>query len=91
MSRSKAEVVKRKQRLGREQSVPLSPGAMSSQYYKVLERAINVFGNQKLAEEWLGRPCRYFDGELPLAIIVDPVGLQAVEAYLQRIERGIYQ
>jgi len=33
---------------------------------------------------------RYFDGELPLAVITDPVGLQGVEAYLQRIERGVY-
>lgn len=77
----------RKQRLVKKQSVPLSSG----QYNKVLERAIAVFGNQKLAEEWLGRPCKYFNGELPLAIITDPVGLQAVEAYLQRIERGVYQ
>jgi len=71
----------------RKQSVPLSSG----QYTKVLERAISVFGNQKLAEEWLGRPCRYFNGEMPSAIITDPVGLQAVEAYLQRIEHGVYQ
>ncbi len=77
----------RKQRLVKQQSVPLSSG----QYNKVLERAITVFGNQKLAEEWFGRPCRYFNGELPLAIITDPVGLQAVEAYLQRIARGVYQ
>jgi len=77
----------RKQRLVKKQSVPFSSG----QYNKVLERAIAVFGNQKLAEEWLGRPCRYFNGELPLAIITDPVGLQAVEAYLQRIEHGVYQ
>ena len=71
----------------RKQSVPLSSG----QCNKVLERAISVFGNQKLAEEWLGRPCRYFNGEMPSAIITDPVGLQAVEAYLQRIEHGVYQ
>ncbi len=77
----------RKKRLVKKQSVPFSSG----QYSKVLEQAIAVFGNQKLAEVWLGRPCRYFGGELPLAIITDPVGLQAVEDYLQRIERGVYQ
>lgn len=77
----------RKQRPVKKQSVQFSSG----QYNKVLERAINVFGNRKLAEEWLGRPYKYFNGESPLAIITDPVGLQAVEAYLQRIERGVYQ
>ncbi len=77
----------RKQHSARKQSVPPSSG----QYNKVLKRAISAFGNQKLAEEWLGRPCRYFNGELPLAIITDPLGLQAVEAYLQRMEHGVYQ
>ncbi|KRW68309.1 hypothetical protein AO729_17925 [Pseudomonas sp. TTU2014-066ASC] len=77
----------RKKRLVKKQPVPFSSG----QYSKVLERAIAVFGNQKLAEEWLGRPCRYFNGESPLAIITDPVGLKAIEAYLQRIEHGVYQ
>lgn len=36
------------------------------QYAKVLELAINVFGTQKLAEEWLGRPSKYLDGDVPL-------------------------
>lgn len=33
-------------------------------YAKVLEHAIDVFGTQRLAEEWLGRPCKYQDASL---------------------------
>ncbi|MBB3105447.1 antitoxin Xre/MbcA/ParS toxin-binding domain-containing protein [Azomonas macrocytogenes] len=65
--------------------------AVAFQYAKVLEHAINVFGTQKLAEEWLGRPCKYLDGDVPLDVIDNPVGFQAVEDYLERIEYGVYQ
>lgn len=61
------------------------------QYAKVLDRAINVFGTQKLAEEWLGRPCKYLDGDVPQDVIDNPVRFQAVEGYLERIEHGVYQ
>lgn len=76
----------RKKRLVKKHLVQSNSG----HYKRVLERAIDVFGNRELAEEWLGRPCRYFNGESPLAIIADPVGLQTVEAYLQRIDHGVY-
>ncbi len=60
-------------------------------YAKVRDRAIDVFGNQRLAEEWLGRPCRYLDGDVPQDVIDNPKRLQAVEAYLERIQHGVYQ
>lgn len=65
--------------------------AVAFQYAKVLEHAIAVFGTQKLAEEWLGRPCKYLDGDVPLDVIDNPVGFQAVEDYLERISYGVYQ
>jgi putative toxin-antitoxin system antitoxin component (TIGR02293 family) len=65
--------------------------AVAFQYAKVLEHAITVFGTQKLAEEWLGRPSKYLDGDVPLDVIDNPVGFQAVEDYLERIEYGVYQ
>lgn len=65
--------------------------AIAFQYARVLEHAITVFGNQKLAEEWLGRPCKYLDGDVPLDVIDNPVGFQAVEDYLERIALGVYQ
>lgn len=65
--------------------------AVAFQYATVLERATKVFGTQKLAEEWLGRPCGYFDGEIPLDVVGNPVGFQVVSDYLERIEYGVYQ
>lgn len=65
--------------------------AVAFQYAKVLEHAMAVFGSQKAAEEWLGKPCRYLEGGVPLDLIENPVGFQAVEDYLERIELGVYQ
>lgn len=65
--------------------------AVAFQYAKVLEHATKVFGTQKLAEEWLGRPCKYLDGDVPLDVIDNPIGFQTVEDYLERIEYGVYQ
>ena len=65
--------------------------ALAFQYAKVLEHAIMVFGTQKLADEWLGRPCKYLEGDLPLDVIDNPVGFQIVEDYLDRIALGLYQ
>lgn len=64
--------------------------AVAFQYACVLEHAINVFGAQKLAEEWLGRPCKYLEGDVPLDVIDNGVGFQAVQDYLKRIEYGLY-
>jgi len=81
------------QRQGSKQPAQLNPhqSAVAFQYAKVLEHAIKVFGSQRLAEEWLGRPCKYLDGDVPLDMIDNPVGFQAVEDYLERIEYGVYQ
>jgi uncharacterized protein (DUF2384 family) len=65
--------------------------AIAFQYAKILELAIDTFGAQKLAEEWPGRPCRYLDGEIPLDVLDNLVGFQAVEKYLERIKCGTYQ
>jgi uncharacterized protein (DUF2384 family) len=50
--------------------------AVAFQYATVLERATKVFGTQKLAENWRGRPCGYFDGEIPLDVVGNPVGFR---------------
>ncbi|WP_418643159.1 antitoxin Xre/MbcA/ParS toxin-binding domain-containing protein [Stutzerimonas kunmingensis] len=75
------------------QAVRLSSlqSAVAFQYATVLERATKVFGTQKLAEHWLGRPCGYFDGQIPLDVVGNPVGFQVVSDYLERIEYGVYQ
>lgn len=65
--------------------------AVAFQYAKVLEHATDVFGSQASAEEWLGRPCKYLNGDVPLDVIDNSIGFQIVEDYLERIEHGVYQ
>ncbi|EJM24825.1 putative toxin-antitoxin system antitoxin component, TIGR02293 family [Pseudomonas sp. GM21] len=72
-------------RLNQQQST------VAFQYAQTLEHATNVFGNLLLAEEWLRKPCKYLDGYVPLELIDNSLGFQAVEDYLTRIEYGVYQ
>lgn len=65
--------------------------AVAFQYAQALEHAASVFGSQPRAEEWLGRPCKHLAGNVPLELIENALGFQIVEAYLQRIELGVYQ
>lgn len=65
--------------------------AIAFQYAKALEQATAVFGTQMIAEEWLSRPCKYLSGLIPLDLIENAIGFQAVRHYLERVERGIYQ
>lgn len=64
--------------------------AVAFQYASALELAINIFGAQKLAEEWLERPCKHLEGDVPLDVIENAVGFQVVQDYLKRIEYGLY-
>lgn len=94
MSRIFGVSVRTLQRKGNaKQPAQLNPhqSAVALQYAQVLEHATNVFGTQQLAEEWLGRPCKYLEGDVPLEVIDNPIAFQAVEDYLERIEYGVYQ
>lgn len=93
MSRIVGKSVRTLQRQGSKQSAHLNAqqSAVAFQFARVLEHAIEVFGSLSLAEEWLGSPCKYLDGDVPLDVIDNPVGFQAVEDYLERIEHGVYQ
>lgn len=82
------------QRLAKEtQPVRLNQqqSTVAFQYAQVLEHAINVFGDQQLAEDWLKKPCKYLEGHIPLELIDNSLGFQVVEDYLTRIEHGVYQ
>lgn len=72
-------------RLNQQQST------VAFQYAQTLEHATNVFGSQQLAEDWLKKPCKYLDGNVPLELIDNSLGFQVVEDYLTRIEYGVYQ
>ena len=60
-------------------------------YAQALGHAIEVFGSQSLAEEWLSKPCKYLDGHVPLELIDNSMGFQVVTNYLSRIAHGVYQ
>ncbi|MFC2973267.1 antitoxin Xre/MbcA/ParS toxin-binding domain-containing protein [Azotobacter bryophylli] len=87
MSRIMGKSIRNIQRQSIKQPAHLNP----QQSAMTLQHAINVFGTQTLAEEWLGRPCKYLDGDVPLDVIDNPAGFQAIEDYLERIEYGVYQ
>lgn len=65
--------------------------AVAFQFARALEHASSVFGSQRRAEEWLGRPCKHLKSNVPLDLIENALGFQVVEAYLQRVELGLYQ
>lgn len=47
---------------------------------------MNVLGDQKLAEEWLGRSCKYLEGYVPLDIIDNAMRLSALLEYVKCID-----
>jgi len=81
----------RRQALGESGRLSAHQSAVAFQYAKALEHATSVFGTLKSAEGWLDRPCRYLSGNVPIDLIDNPLGFRAVEAYLERIELGVYQ
>ncbi|KJZ50931.1 hypothetical protein VC35_01755 [Pseudomonas fluorescens] len=70
---------------------PLNQQKNTVRYVKILKYAINVLGNQRLAKDWLKRPCKGLEGNIPLELIRNSHGFQKVENYLARIEHGVYQ
>ncbi|HDQ4464499.1 TPA: DUF2384 domain-containing protein [Pseudomonas aeruginosa] len=65
--------------------------AVAFQYAKGLELAIKVFGDRYLADQWLGRPCKYLDDIIPLEALDNSFGYLAIEAYLENVIYGVYQ
>lgn len=93
LSKITGKSVRTVQRLGNNGAERLTPhqSAVAYQYAKVLEHAIDVFGNQELAERWLSQPCKFLQDNVPLDMIDNPVGFQTVEDYLTRMDYGVYQ
>ncbi|MHB2060555.1 antitoxin Xre/MbcA/ParS toxin-binding domain-containing protein [Pseudomonas monsensis] len=60
-------------------------------YAEVFEQAIAVFGTRELAVKWLNRPCPYLEGYVPLEMVGNVLGYQAVQHYLAGIRYGVYQ
>ncbi|WP_260961025.1 type II RES/Xre toxin-antitoxin system antitoxin [Pseudomonas citri] len=59
-------------------------------YAEVLEKATDVLGSRELAEQWMVKPARGLDGEIPIDLISNSVGYELVTDFLTRIEYGVY-
>ncbi|WP_420130899.1 antitoxin Xre/MbcA/ParS toxin-binding domain-containing protein [Pseudomonas putida] len=86
-----ARTIQRRSGESSEARLNAQQSAIAFHYAQVLEHAIAVFGSQLQAEAWLGWPCRHLEGYVPLDMVENAVGFQIVEAYLQRVEMGVYQ
>jgi len=70
--------------LNREQS------GRTLKFAEVLAMAIEVFGSQQDAEEWLQRPAMGLNNQRPIELLETPAGVELVEDFLTRLEYGVY-
>lgn len=86
-----AKAIRKQVAAGKTFRLSYQQSVLAYQYAKVLESATSVFGCQRIAEEWLSRPCKQLDGIVPLDAIDNAIGFRTVEDYLERVVCGVYQ
>lgn len=59
-------------------------------FAEILGRATALLGSQAEAEGWLERPAMALDQRRPIDLLSTPVGVEAVEDHLTRLEYGVY-
>ena len=67
--------------------------AQSDRLYRlarIVARAIEVFGDESEAKQWLNEPKLALQGQTPLEVISTEPGVQQVDIMLGRIEHGIF-
>jgi putative toxin-antitoxin system antitoxin component (TIGR02293 family) len=71
---------------------PLSPEQSSKTwtFARVLAKATEVFGSQDAAEAWISEPVMGLDRQIPLDLLQTPAGVDLVNAFLTRLEYGVY-
>jgi putative toxin-antitoxin system antitoxin component (TIGR02293 family) len=71
---------------------PLSPeqSGRAWKFAEILGRAVELFGSQADAEEWLQRPAIALGQRKPIDLLSTPAGVQSLEEHLTRIEHGVY-
>ncbi|WP_428486987.1 type II RES/Xre toxin-antitoxin system antitoxin [Rhodopila sp.] len=57
---------------------------------EVLARATSLLGSREAAEQWLERPAMGLDQRRPIDLLSTPAGMALVEAFLERLEYGVY-
>jgi uncharacterized protein (DUF2384 family) len=72
-------------------SVSVDPAADLARYQQLVERAVEVFGDEVKASFWLSLPTPDFKGKTPLQVAQENgYDLKALEPAFTRIEHGIY-
>ena len=71
-------------------AAPLSPVASDrlSRIDRIFSLAVEVFGDQDKAAQWLKRPSRALGNEVPLQLLDTDAGTQQVERELRQIEHS---
>ncbi|KJH69613.1 hypothetical protein UH38_22985 [Aliterella atlantica CENA595] len=67
--------------------------AQSDRLYRlarIVARAVEVFGDEVEAKQWLNEPKLTLNGQTPLAAISTEPGVEQVDLMLGRIEHGIF-
>jgi putative toxin-antitoxin system antitoxin component (TIGR02293 family) len=59
-------------------------------FAEILAKATFVLGSQDDAEQWLERPAVGLDQRRPIDLLATPAGVELVEAFLERLEYGVY-
>jgi uncharacterized protein (DUF2384 family) len=70
---------------------PAGPALRMKRYRILVERAVEVFGDELKASRWLSLPNRELDGKVPIQVAEkDGYSLSSIEPLLIRIEHGVY-
>jgi len=57
---------------------------------RIFLRVSQILQDEKKARLWLTRPCQALGGMEPLSMLDTPLGIEAVQDELVRIEQGVY-
>ena len=79
-----------RRRDGAARPLSLEQSGRTWKFAEILAKATAVFGSQAEAEQWLERPAIGLNQSRPIDLLSTPAGVALVEAYLVRLEYGVY-
>lgn len=73
-----------------DRPLSLEQSGRAWKFAEILGRAIELFGTQAEAEQWLEQPAMALDQRRPIDLLSTPAGVETVEDHLTRLEYGVY-
>ena len=64
--------------------------SLSKYRLRIIARAVEVFGDESEAKQWLNEPKQALQGETPLQALGNELGVEQVNIMLEQIEHGIF-